>query len=54
VDVRFLPTPDDAGTLLVASDDLATELCNALVIDSATAINQALKENGTSLFCSIT
>jgi hypothetical protein len=43
-DERFLPPPDAAGTLYVALDDLATELCNALVIDSATATNPSSAE----------
>lgn len=49
----FLPSPKDGLAIYNAFDRLATTLCGSLILDSDMAINEALKENVTSLFCSI-
>lgn len=46
----FMPVPTD---IYGAFDQFAVSLCGSLSLDDGMAINEALKENVTSLFCSI-
>jgi hypothetical protein len=50
---HFLPTPASNLTVYAVFDDLATSFCNCLCIDPGMAVNEALKENVFSLYCSI-
>ena len=49
----FLPVPLQASHIYGAFDQFAISLCGALSKEDGMAINEALKENVTSLFCSI-
>lgn len=49
----FLPAPQDDMVFYKEFNAIAERLCNCLAIDPGMAINQALKENVVSLFCSI-
>jgi hypothetical protein len=50
---EFLPVPLDFRRIYSTFDAFAEDLCNCLSLEEGMAINEALKENVTSLFCSI-
>jgi hypothetical protein len=50
---KFLPVPMDAGSIYRAFDKFAESLCDRLSLEAGMAVNEALKENVASLFCSI-
>eukprot|EP01038_Epipyxis_sp_PR26KG_P004257 gene4257-6036_t len=54
ISLNFMPVCSEAAHIYTRSfDTLASAICNALVLDKGMALNEALKENVTSLFCSI-
>lgn len=49
----FLPVPQDSKAIYRIFDEFACKLCGALTLEEGMAVNEALKENVTSLFCSL-
>jgi hypothetical protein len=50
---NFLPVPMDADSIYRVFDRFAKSLCDRLSLEDGMAVNEALKENVASLFCSI-
>jgi hypothetical protein len=53
ISTSFLPVPTEANHIYRMFDRFAKGLCDSLALEQGMAINEALKENVTSLFCSI-